>query len=233
MDTNISGPTALLIVDVQYDFLPGGALAVPDGDAVLPAVRALLQREWAFVAASQDFHPPGHVSFASAHGKSLFSQLDVPNPFAAATADGAQPTTVRQMLWPDHCVQGTRGAEIEASVLAALQPWLDAGTGLIVQKGTHPEADAYSAFRAPPGADPAAGALAGALRARGVRTLVLAGLATDYCVDASARDARTAGFAVRVVREGVRAVDGGAEKEKEREEEWARAGVAIVGMDDV
>ncbi|KAH8115429.1 hypothetical protein DFH11DRAFT_1589467 [Phellopilus nigrolimitatus] len=89
---------------IRSDFLPGGALAVPDGDAVLPAVRALLQREWAFVAASQDFHPPGHVSFASAHGKPLFSQLDVLNPFAAA-ASGAQLTTVHQMLWPDHCVR--------------------------------------------------------------------------------------------------------------------------------
>ncbi|KAH8115434.1 hypothetical protein DFH11DRAFT_1589564 [Phellopilus nigrolimitatus] len=91
------------MTNIRSDFLPGGALAVPDGDAVLPAVRALLQREWAFVAASQDFHPPGHVSFASAHGRSLFSQLDVPNPFAAA--DSALPATVRQMLWPDHCVR--------------------------------------------------------------------------------------------------------------------------------
>ncbi|THH04304.1 hypothetical protein EW145_g5621, partial [Phellinidium pouzarii] len=232
MEQTPSEAAALLIVDVQYDFLPGGALAVPNGDDVLPVVRALLKGKWNFVAASQvgtynsiylvftlppgaalhlrssddltsviqplkhththtqDYHPPGHVSFASTHGKEPFTTLDVPYPYAGK--DGA-PKTISQLLWPDHCIQGTHGAEIDETVLDALQPWLDAGKGIIVQKGTNPAVDAYSAFASTPGpgVPVPSTSLAASLRAHNISTLYIAGLATDYCVRASALDARS------------------------------------------
>ncbi|KAI5118275.1 hypothetical protein M0805_006017 [Coniferiporia weirii] len=229
MESELAPPAALLIVDVQYDFLPGGLLAVKDGDKVLPIVQNMLKGKWSFVVASQDYHPAGHVSFASTHSKEAFTQIDVPYPYGKD--DG--PATISQMLWPDHCVQGTRGTEIEETVLEALQPWLASDKGLIIQKGTDRAVDAYSAFASTPGPGVPAGStrLAAALRAHGVATIFVVGLATDYCVRASALDARSAGFAVRVIREGVRAV-GGEDATRSVEREWTEVGVEVVSVDD-
>ncbi len=154
--------TALLIVDVQRDFLPGGALGVPDGDAVLAPLERLAG-EVDLVVASRDWHPGDHCSFAERGGD-----------------------------WPAHCVRDTLGAELDARV-AALRP------ALVVDKGDRADREAYSAFDGT--------GLAGALRERGVERLLVGGLATDYCVRASALDALRAGFEVVVVEDAVRAVD--------------------------
>ncbi|MFE1598505.1 bifunctional nicotinamidase/pyrazinamidase [Methylobacterium sp. ID0610] len=176
----------LLVVDVQRDFLPGGALAVPDGDAVIGPVNAL-GRLFAHVVLTQDWHPPGHASFASSHpGRQLFETVRL--------AHG------EQVLWPDHCVMGTPGA--------ALAEGLDLPAAeLVIRKGYRPGIDSYSAFleadrRTPTG-------LAGYLRERGFTRVVLCGLATDYCVGWSALDARAAGFAAVVVEDACRAIDQG------------------------
>ena len=175
----------LLSVDVQHDFLPGGALAVPDGDAVIPVVNRLARR-FRNVILTQDWHPPGHVSFASTHGRDPFSTIEL--------AYGPQ------VLWPDHCVQGSRGAEFAAGLEV---PHAQA----VIRKGYHAHADSYSAFleadrRTPTG-------LAGLLRERGLSTIFLCGLATDFCVAWSALDARAAGFDVVVVEDACRAIDTG------------------------
>ena len=175
----------LLAVDVQHDFLPGGALAVPDGDAVIPVVNRLARR-FRNVILTQDWHPPGHVSFASTHGRDPFSTIEL--------AYGPQ------VLWPDHCVQGSRGAEFAAGLEV---PHAQA----VIRKGYHAHADSYSAFleadrRTPTG-------LAGLLRERGLSTIFLCGLATDFCVAWSALDARAAGFDVVVVEDACRAIDTG------------------------
>ena len=174
----------LLVIDVQNDFCPGGALAVADGDAVVPVIGALMER-FAHVAFTQDWHPVGHRSFASAHpGRAPYEA--VPFPYGAQT------------LWPDHCVQGTPGA--------AFHPGLDAHRAeLVVRKGFRPGIDSYSAFfendrRTPTG-------LAGYLRERGFTRIVMCGLATDFCVAYSALDARRQGFEVEVVLDACRGID--------------------------
>lgn len=174
----------LLIVDVQNDFCPGGALAVPDGDAVVPAVNRLAT-QFEHVVLTQDWHPPGHESFASAHpGRRPFETIEV--------AYGPQ------NLWPDHCVQGTEGA--------AFHPRLSVPHAeLIVRKGFRRAIDSYSAFRENDRRTPTG--LAGYLRERGLDRLTVVGIATDYCVLFSALDARAAGFQVAVVREACRGID--------------------------
>jgi nicotinamidase/pyrazinamidase len=174
----------LLVVDVQNDFLPGGALAVPEGDAIVPLVNALAQR-FAHVALTQDWHGPGHLSFASSHaGRAPFDVITLPyGP---------------QILWPDHCVQGSFGAEF----LSALSiPKAE----LIVRKGYRREIDSYSAFCEADGVTLTG--LAGYLRERGFTRVFLAGLATDFCVAYSAVDARKAGFEVVVIEDACRAID--------------------------
>jgi nicotinamidase/pyrazinamidase len=174
----------LLIIDVQNDFCPGGALAVADGDATVPVINRLSQR-FGHVAVTQDWHPSGHSSFATSHpGSSPFATIDMPyGP---------------QTLWPDHCVQGTPGA--------ALHPQLSTERAeLIIRKGFRPEIDSYSAFfendrRTPTG-------LAGYLLERGLKKIFLVGLATDYCVHYSAVDARRLGFDTIVIEAGCRAID--------------------------
>ncbi|MDX1546728.1 MAG: bifunctional nicotinamidase/pyrazinamidase [Rhodothermales bacterium] len=176
---------ALLVIDVQNDFCPGGALAVPGGDAVVPVINALAER-FDHVVLTQDWHPPGHRSFASAHpGKQPFETTEM--------------TYGTQVLWPDHCVQGTPGA--------AFHPDLDAvvRAELILRKGFRPAIDSYSAFFENDHETPTG--LAGYLRERGIRTLYLAGLATDFCVAWSALDGARLGFAVHVVEDAVRAID--------------------------
>jgi nicotinamidase/pyrazinamidase len=178
---------ALLVVDVQHDFLPGGALAVGGGDAVVAPIAALAPR-FATVVATQDWHPPGHVSFASSHpGRETYEIANLPQG--------------PQELWPDHCVQGTRGA--------ALHPGLpDAAISLVLRKGTRPDVDSYSAFQenvGPDGRRPTTG-LGAWLAARGVRRVFVCGLARDFCVRASAVDAASEGFEVVVLDDLTRAV---------------------------
>ena len=174
----------LLVIDVQNDFCPGGALAVVDGDAVVPVINRLAQR-FAHVVLTQDWHPPGHRSFASAHpGKRPFETIEL--------AYGPQ------ILWPDHCVQGTAGAAFHSQLSTERAE-------LCIRKGFRSEIDSYSAFyendrRTPTG-------LAGYLRERGLTRIFLAGLATDYCVHYSAVDARRLGFETVVIESGCRAID--------------------------
>ena len=176
----------LLVVDVQNDFLPGGALAVPDGDAIVPIVNRLARR-YPHVILTQDWHVAGHLSFASAHpGKSPFEVVDLPyGP---------------QVLWPDHCVQGTAGA--------GFAPGLDiAQAELVLRKGYRREIDSYSVFLEADGVTHTG--LAGYLRERGFTRVHLAGLATDFCVAWSAVDARRYGFEVVVIVDACRAIDTG------------------------
>ena len=174
----------LLIVDVQNDFCPGGALAVPDGDAIIPAVNRLA-RSFAHVILTQDWHTPGHASFASSHpGKRPFDAIEV--------------SYGTQILWPDHCVQGTQGA--------SFHPALDVPHAeLVVRKGFRSAIDSYSAFRENDRLTPTG--LAGYLRERGLERVTMCGLATDFCVAFSAIDGREAGFEVTVVTGACRGID--------------------------
>jgi len=187
----VSGTTAaLLAVDIQPDFLPGGALAVAEGDALLePLRRLVVSGRFPLVVATQDWHPPGHISFASSHPDRT--------PFEVIELYGRP-----QTLWPDHCVQGSPGAALHPSLprepLAA-----------IVRKGADPRVDSYSAFRNNWDADgerPRTG-LAGYLRERGVEEVWLAGLARDFCVLWSAEDAADDGFRTHVLWDLTRPVD--------------------------
>ena len=175
---------ALIVIDVQNDFCPGGALAVPGGDEIVPGINALMAEAGAVIL-TQDWHPAGHSSFASSHaGKSPYDMIDMPyGP---------------QVLWPDHCIQGTHGA--------AFHPDLDTTRAdMIVRKGYRPQIDSYSAFfendhETPTGLD-------GYLRTRGIDSLTMVGLATDFCVNFSAVDAARLGFAVTVRTDLCRAID--------------------------
>ncbi|TPE44184.1 bifunctional nicotinamidase/pyrazinamidase [Pontibacter mangrovi] len=183
---------ALLLIDIQNDFLPGGSLAVPEGDAIIPVVNKL-QPRFDLVVATQDWHPENHKSFASQHaGKSVFDVTDL--------------NGLEQVLWPDHCVQGTAGAEFSE---ALDQHRIEA----IFRKGTDPAIDSYSGFY-DNGHRKSTG-LADYLRGKGVTEVYLAGLAADYCVYYSAKDALTEGFSVFYLEDAVRAISGdGFEKAK-------------------
>ncbi len=175
---------ALLVIDVQNDFCPGGSLAVEHGDEVVPVINALMPR-FSLVVATQDWHPPDHVSFASAHAG--HKPLDV-----------VRVGGIEQVLWPDHCVRGTRGAELHSKLDAAQ-------VGLLLRKGRRSELDSYSAFfendhRTDTG-------LQHYLKGLGVTEVVVCGLATDYCVLASAMDAVRVGFRVMLVEDACRGVD--------------------------
>lgn len=174
---------ALIVIDVQNDFCPGGALAVGDGDAIVPGINALMA-EFGAVVLTQDWHPAGHSSFASTHSAEVMSLTEMPyGP---------------QVLWPDHCVQGSEGA--------AFHPGLDTDRAdLVVRKGFRPQIDSYSAFFENDKTTPTG--LAGYLSSRGVDTLTLVGLATDFCVAYSAQDAARLGFKVTVDQALCRAID--------------------------
>ena len=175
---------ALLVIDVQNDFCPGGALAVPRGDEVVRACNALAER-FGVVVLTQDWHPRGHASFASTHaGRRPYDAI----PLAYGT----------QVLWPDHCVQGTPGAAFHPALAT------DRAT-MVVRKGHHPEIDSYSAFFE--NDRTTSTGLLGALRDRGVEGVVLCGLATDFCVRYTALDARRSGLAVEVVEAACRGID--------------------------
>ena len=174
---------ALLLIDIQNDFLPGGRLAVPDGDAILPLANAL-QDHFELVVATQDWHPAGHESFASSHaGRSPFEQIDLHG--------------LPQVLWPDHCTQASPGAELAPALRTER-------VEAIFRKGTSMDIDSYSAFF-DNGHRKSTG-LADYLRGRGVTEVYLAGLAADYCVYYSALDALEAGFATTVITDATRAI---------------------------
>lgn len=202
----------LLVIDVQVDFLPGGALPVPDGDAVVRPVNALQQR-FRHIALTQDWHPPGHVSFATSHPSR--------EPFQTVTLGYGE-----QVLWPEHCVQGSAGA--------AFAPGLETSrAGLIVRKGLNPGLDSYSAFLE---ADRTTRTgLAGALHERSIRRVVLCGLATDFCVLWSALDAQEAGFEVLVVEDAVAGIDVPSSAGGSVAAAWGRMealGIGRIGMAD-
>ena len=195
----------LLVIDVQNDFCPGGALAVADGDAVVPVINRLAGR-FAHVALTQDWHPGGHSSFATSHpGKAPYETIAMPY--------GAQ------TLWPDHCIQGTPGA--------GFHPQLDLQRAeLVIRKGFRTGIDSYSAFFENDRTTPTG--LAGYLRERGFGRVFMVGLATDFCVNYSALDARRLGFDVVLIEGGCRGID----LEGSLDAAWAgmaEAGVQRVG----
>lgn len=192
---------ALIVIDLQVDFCPGGALAVAGGDAIVPGVNALM-RGFGAVILTQDWHPAGHSSFASSHpGAMPFSSIAMPyGP---------------QTLWPDHCIQGSPGG--------AFHPGLDTDRAdLVIRKGFRPGIDSYSAFFENDRATPTG--LEGYLRTRGITDVTLVGLATDYCVNFSAVDAARLGFAVTVRTDLCRAIDLGGSLDA------AMAGMAAAGV---
>jgi len=183
-ELSTGGRDALLVIDVQNDFCPGGALAVPKGDEVVGLVNGLA-RGFRHVVLTQDWHPAGHASFASSHqGRKPFEAIEL--------AYGPQ------VLWPDHCVQGTPGA--------ALHPGLDVPhAGLVIRKGCDRAVDSYSAFFENDHATPTG--LGGYLREKGIGRVVLVGLAFDFCVRYSAEDAHRLGFEAVVIEDACRAID--------------------------
>ncbi|MBI1622282.1 bifunctional nicotinamidase/pyrazinamidase [Aquamicrobium zhengzhouense] len=190
---------ALIVVDLQNDFCPGGALAVNGGDEIVPLVNRLIG-EFDHAVLTQDWHPTGHSSFASSHpGADPFSTIEMPyGP---------------QTLWPDHCVQGTKGAEFHADL-----EWTKAE--LVIRKGFRSAIDSYSTFFENDHETPTG--LAGYLRERGISDVTLVGLATDFCVAYSAIDAMRLGFKATVLMDACRAIDLGgsleAMKQKMRDE---------------
>lgn len=174
----------LLVIDVQKDFCPHGALAVPDGNAVVPVANRLMQH-FEHIVLTQDWHPDGHHSFATTHdGREPFSTVDL--------------HYGEQTLWPDHCVQGTPGAEFHDDLDQI-------SAQLVLRKGFRSAIDSYSAFFENDRTTQTG--LAGYLRERGLKRLVCVGLATDFCVRFSAEDARRLGFEAVLVEEGCRAID--------------------------
>ena len=174
----------LLVVDMQKDFCPGGRLAVPRGDEVVPIVNRLAAK-FTNVVLTQDWHPPGHLSFASSHpGKEPYQTIEV--------AYGPQ------VLWPDHCVQGTPGAEFREDLQIP-------HAALVIRKGFRREIDSYSAYYENDRATPTG--LGGYLRERGLRRVLLAGLAFDFCVRYSAEDARREGLEAIVIEDACRGID--------------------------
>jgi nicotinamidase/pyrazinamidase len=174
----------LLLVDVQNDFCPGGSLAVPGGDEVVPLINSLAVK-FAHVVMTQDWHPRGHLSFASSHsGKQVFQTIEL--------------SYGTQVLWPDHCVQGTAGAAFRDDLRV---PHAE----LVLRKGYHPQIDSYSAFYE--NDRKTATGLTGYLRERGFSRIFIAGLAFDFCVRYSGEDARREGFDVVVIEDACRTID--------------------------
>lgn len=207
MRMDITGQDALIVVDVQNDFCPGGALPVPEGDAVIPVIQAIAGR-FEHILLTQDWHPPGHCSFASSHpGR---------RPFDLDPVSG-------ERRWTDHCVQGTHGAEIHSALRLFRAE-------LILRKGFRREMDSYSAFfendhKTPTG-------LAAYGRERGFRRFFLAGLAFDFCVGFSALDARRCDFEAVVIRDACRGIDADGSVTA-MEAELAGAGAAMVDSRDL
>jgi nicotinamidase/pyrazinamidase len=194
----------LLVIDVQNDFCPGGALAVPLGDEVIAPIHRIAPR-FEHIILTQDWHPSNHFSFAASHpGKQPYDSVEV--------------TYGTQTLWPAHCVQGTRGAEFHAALELTQAE-------LILRKGFRPQIDSYSAFYENDRTTPTG--LAGYLKERGLTRVFLAGLAYDYCVGYSALDARRLGLPAFVLRDACRAIDLNGSVAA-IEGEFVKAGVGIV-----
>lgn len=194
----------LVVVDVQNDFCPGGALAVPHGRRVIQPIHKAT-RKFDHLVLTQDWHPPGHLSFATRHpGRKPFDSLETPHG--------------TQILWPDHCVQGTHGAEFHPSLRL---PQAE----LILRKGHHIDVDSYSAFFENDHTTPTG--LSGYLHERGLKRVFFAGLAYDFCVGYSALDARKLDFSAVVIREACEAIDLDGSVAK-MEEQFRQAGVPVV-----
>ena len=209
MTIEIQPNDLLVVVDVQYDFLPGGSLAVAGGDEIVPLINTLA-RKFAHVVFTQDWHPADHISFASQHdGRQPFEMIDL--------AYGPQ------VLWPDHCIWDSHGAEISTD--------LDIPHGqLIIRKGYNRQIDSYSGFQEADRQTPTG--LAGYLNERDVGRLYIVGLATDFCVGWTAIDAAAAGFDVTVIEDATRAIDSGGSLAKAWAD-MAEAGVGRVMSNDV
>jgi nicotinamidase/pyrazinamidase len=199
----------LIVVDVQYDFLPGGALAVPDGEAVIEPINRLAQA-FRHVVMTQDWHPQGHASFASSHaGRQPFETTEL--------------SYGTQVLWPDHCIQGTRGAEISRDLSIP-------HAQLVIRKGYNGSIDSYSGFME---ADrKTSTGLAGYLRERGFRRAFCAGLATDFCVAWTALDAKAAGFDTYLIEDASRAIDANGSLAR-AQADLSAAGVQVIGSAQV
>jgi nicotinamidase/pyrazinamidase len=199
----------LLVIDVQNDFCPGGQLAVAGGDSIIEPIHQIASR-FQHIVLTQDWHPADHASFASAHaGKQPYDTIEMPyGP---------------QTLWPDHCVQGTRGARLYPTLR---QPHAE----LILRKGFRRQIDSYSAFFENDRTTPTG--LAGYLRERSLQRIFLCGLAYDYCVGFSALDARRLGFEAVILHDACRAIDLNGSVQK-IESEFAAANVALINSEDL
>jgi nicotinamidase/pyrazinamidase len=199
----------LLVVDVQNCFVPGGTLPVKGGDEIVPLINRIAPA-FPHVVLTQDWHTRGHVSFASSHpGKKPFETVSLPYG--------------TQVLWPDHCVQGTSDAELHKELKIS-------HAELIIRKGYRPQVDSYSAFLEADRKTPTG--LTGYLRERGLQQLFLVGLATDFCVAWSALDARKAGFAATVIEDATRGIDAGGSLGKAWQD-MAGAGVKRIKSSDL
>jgi len=205
----ITPQDVLIVTDVQNDFCPGGALAVPDGDAVIEPIHRLAPR-FEHIILTQDWHPARHTSFASSHaGKRPFEQIEL--------------SYGLQTLWPDHCIQGSQGAEFHRALHL---PQAE----LVLRKGFDSQIDSYSAFYENDRTTPTG--LSGYLRERGLKRVFLVGLAYDYCVGFSALDARLHGLEVVVLRDACRAIDLNGSVAK-IEAEFSQTGVQLVMSDQL
>jgi len=202
--------TALILVDLQNDFLPGGALGVKDGNKIMPAIRALEEKNFDRIVASKDWHPRHHGSFASAHGKKVGEVVDLYG--------------LPQILWPDHCVQESQGADFGGD-------WNPGKLDKIIPKGTNPKIDSYSAFF-DNGHTQSTG-LEEYLRKEGIETIYLAGLTTEYCVKFSALDALKLGFEVYIVEDACKAVNLKRGEHERAIQEMHAAGAHITRAADV
>ena len=200
--------TALIVVDIQNDFLPGGALPVPQGDEVIAPINRLMENAFTVVLTA-DWHPAEHQSFAASHpDRHPFDVIDMPYG--------------KQVLWPEHCVAGSKGAAF-AEKLNAVE------ADLILRKGTCAERDSYSAFLE---ADRhTRTGLAGWLTERGIRKVVICGLAADYCVSWTALDAVAAGFEVYVVTDGIRAISPASYEDAQTA--WRSAGIRLTSAEEL
>ncbi|WBL22488.1 bifunctional nicotinamidase/pyrazinamidase [Zunongwangia sp. HRR-M8] len=198
---------ALVLIDVQNDFMPGGALAVPGGDEIVPIINKL-QEKFDLVIATQDWHPAGHASFASAHSKKTFEVIDL--------------NGIDQVMWPDHCIQGSEGVAFHKDLkLDKIEA--------IFRKGTNPEIDSYSGFY--DNAHLKSTGLSGYLKEKEVTELYFAGLAGDFCVAFSVKDALAEGFKSFLIEDATRAID--AEGFKKAKAEIEANGGKILNSDEV
>ncbi len=220
MTLNVPANTALIIVDVQNDFCPGGSLAIEGGDEIVPAINDM-KRGFSLTVITQDWHPADHKSFASNHeGKKPMETIEMPYGV--------------QILWPDHCIQGTQGAEFRNDLEIA-------DNDLIIQKGTNKEIDSYSGFfendRTTQPRFANGETLADTLRSQGITKLVITGLAYDFCVGWHALDARKEGFEAIVVKDATRsismAIKDGTTTETAMDKKLAEAGVQVVNAADL